>query len=338
VIHRLRAPAAVVAAGLLFCASAQDSQISEGWDFVPGEKLLLFDDFTDMPKGAAPPHWAVRKSAARLATNGRLVLTKSGQMWPNVKTWPNNFTIEQDIALEKASEPGERDFSWSFGNADEEWTWKVWARCEDDPGICRFHLDGEDNALGEGEAKIAIGKPNRFALWVQDGRIRVYFNGERLIDANQVKLKKWTHAWMETANEDGAISFGSFRIAESAADFSKSIFASGRFVTHGIHFDVNSDRLRPESAPVLKMVADALTAAAALKLRIEGHTDSTGDAAKNLDLSRRRAEAVKNALVQQFKVAAERLSTDGLGQTKPLADNATPQGREQNRRVEFVKL
>jgi OOP family OmpA-OmpF porin len=334
-VRSLRIVLVALAAGL---AAAQDVSLSEGWDFVPGEKLLLFDDFTDMPKGAAPPHWAVRKSAAKLATNGRLVLTRSGQLWPNIKTWPNNFTIEQDIALEKPSEPGERDFYWIFGSADEEWTWRMWARCEDDPGICRFHVDTEDAAVGEGEGKYSVGKPNTLALWVQDGRIRVYFNRERIIDVNQVKVKKWATAWMETVHEDGAMSFGSFRIAESAPDVSKTIFASGRFVTYGIQFDVNSDRLRPESTPVLKTIADALTAQTALKLRIEGHTDSSGDAAKNLDLSKRRAESVKAALLKQFNIAPERLTADGLGQTKPLADNATPNGRAQNRRVEFVKI
>lgn len=329
----------VFAAVICSAAFAQDVPLSEGWDFVPGEKLLLYDDFTDMPKGAAPPHWAMRKSAAKLATNGRLVLAKTGQMWPNVKTWPNNFTIEQDMAFEKGAEAGLREFSWYFGTADEEWMWRVWARCDDGENVCAVHLDIDGNSgLGEGSAKFAVGKPNTFAIWVQDARIRVYFNKERLIDANQVQLKKWGTAWLETDNEDGPISFGSFRIAESAPDFSKTIFASGRFVTYGIQFDVNSDRLRPESAPVLKTIADALTAQGALKLRIEGHTDASGDAAKNLDLSKRRAESVRAALVKQFNIAPDRLTADGLGQTKPLADNATPNGRAQNRRVEFARI
>jgi outer membrane protein OmpA-like peptidoglycan-associated protein len=128
------------------------------------------------------------------------------------------------------------------------------------------------------------------------------------------------------------------RIAESSPDFSKTILSSGRFVTHGIQFDVNSDQLRPESAPVLKMVADALAPNASLKLRIEGHTDSSGDAAKNLDLSKRRAESVKNALVTRYGIAADRLTTEGFGQTKPLSPNDTPQGKANNRRVEFVKM
>jgi outer membrane protein OmpA-like peptidoglycan-associated protein len=129
-----------------------------------------------------------------------------------------------------------------------------------------------------------------------------------------------------------------FRIAESSPDVSQTIMSSGRYVTHGIQFDVNSDRLKPESAPVLKMIAEALAKQSALKLRIEGHTDSSGDAAKNLDLSKRRAESVKNALVSQFGIGADRLTTEGLGHTKPLGPNDTPQSRANNRRVEFAKI
>ena len=74
-----------------------------------------------------------------------------------------------------------------------------------------------------------------------------------------------------------------------------------------------------------------------MELLIEGHTDSVGNADQNLDLSRRRAEAVKAVLISQFKVVASRLSTAGLGATKPIDTHDTPQGRRQNRRVEFVK-
>ena len=84
-------------------------------------------------------------------------------------------------------------------------------------------------------------------------------------------------------------------------------------------------------------MAQALAANPALKLQIEGHTDSTGNAEQNLDLSKRRAESVKVVLVSQFQVDAARLTTMGLGATKPIDSNDTPQGRAQNRRVEFVR-
>jgi outer membrane protein OmpA-like peptidoglycan-associated protein len=115
------------------------------------------------------------------------------------------------------------------------------------------------------------------------------------------------------------------------------ISSSGRYVTHGILFDTDSDRLKPESAPVIKMIARGMETNPALKLGIDGHTDSTGNADHNLDLSRRRAESVKAVLVSQFNVDASRLSTNGLGATKPMDSNDTPLGRAQNRRVEFVR-
>ena len=127
------------------------------------------------------------------------------------------------------------------------------------------------------------------------------------------------------------------RLAESAPDFSKTILASGRFVTHAILFDTDSDRIKPESAPAIRQIARALETNPSLKLLVEGHTDSTGTAEKNLDLSKRRAEAVKAVLAAQFGVEAGRLSAAGLGATKPLDSNDTPAGRAQNRRVEFVR-
>jgi outer membrane protein OmpA-like peptidoglycan-associated protein len=136
---------------------------------------------------------------------------------------------------------------------------------------------------------------------------------------------------------DGPLGFTRVRFAESTPDFSHAVMSDGRFVTHGILFDTGSDRLKPESGAVLKSIAAGLQANASLKWKIEGHTDSTGDAALNLDLSKRRAAAVKQVLVSEFQIDAARLTTDGLGATKPLEPNDTPQGRAQNRRVEFVK-
>jgi outer membrane protein OmpA-like peptidoglycan-associated protein len=85
------------------------------------------------------------------------------------------------------------------------------------------------------------------------------------------------------------------------------------------------------------MIASGLQANAGANFLIEGHTDSTGDAAHNMDLARRRAEAVKSVLVSQFGIDAARLTTAGLGASKPVASNNTPQGRADNRRVEFVR-
>jgi len=184
--------------------------------------------------------------------------------------------------------------------------------------------------------KIQYGKLNRLAVWYQDSRIRMYVNDQRAVDLNQVELKPWSRAVLDFTS-DSPVELGTVRIAESMPDISQILLSTGKYVSHGIQFDTGSDQLRPASMNVIKEVAAALEKQPALKLRIEGHTDSTGDAAKNLDLSKRRAESVKGALVK-LGIGADRLSTEGLGQTKPLAPNETPQGRAENRRVEFVKV
>jgi outer membrane protein OmpA-like peptidoglycan-associated protein len=118
----------------------------------------------------------------------------------------------------------------------------------------------------------------------------------------------------------------------------KDPFADGKLVTYGIYFDTGSDVVQPESAPVLRQIAAYMEAKPDVKLAILGHTDSQGKPAENLDLSKRRAASVAHVLTEQFKIAADRFQTDGMGDTKPVADNAKTEGRAMNRRVEFTKL
>jgi outer membrane protein OmpA-like peptidoglycan-associated protein len=128
------------------------------------------------------------------------------------------------------------------------------------------------------------------------------------------------------------------RVAAGGKKLYDAIAATGRVATQGIYFDTGSDRVRPESSPTLKEIGAMLAAHPELKLAIEGHTDNVGAAAANLSLSQQRAEAVKAALVESYGVSADRITAKGLGSTKPAVGNDTPAGRQQNRRVELVKL
>jgi outer membrane protein OmpA-like peptidoglycan-associated protein/RNA polymerase subunit RPABC4/transcription elongation factor Spt4 len=111
----------------------------------------------------------------------------------------------------------------------------------------------------------------------------------------------------------------------------------GRAEIYGIYFDFDSDKLRAESAPVLKEISDALHDHPAWKIRIEGHTDNQGGDDYNMRLSQRRAESVKGALINQYGVAADRMTPQGFGATHPKATNETIEGRALNRRVELVR-
>jgi outer membrane protein OmpA-like peptidoglycan-associated protein len=306
-------------------------------DFIPGEKVILYDDFTDMAPDEAPPHWKVRGPAVTLLASGALRQLNVGSrttLTPSIKNYPKNFTLEQDMIW------GEKrcEFYWDFFSAKDHNNEALRVGASDDHDQVRIGAKTLKEQLFDTDITVNRHAPIKTAIWLQNGRLRIYYNGQKVGDFNQLELPDFDYAYMVVNNfADGPLGFTRVRFAESTPDFSHTIMSAGRYVTYGILFDTGSDRLKPESAAVIKSIAAGLQANADLKLKIEGHTDSTGDAARNLDLSKRRAAAVKQVLVAEFQIDAARLTTDGLGATKPLEPNDTPQGRAQNRRVEFVK-
>jgi outer membrane protein OmpA-like peptidoglycan-associated protein len=123
----------------------------------------------------------------------------------------------------------------------------------------------------------------------------------------------------------------------TAGDLAEALKTKGSIAVHNILFDTGKATIKPESAGTLAVIAEALKGDPALKIEIQGHTDNVGAAAANLKLSQDRAAAVKAYLVQTGGIAAARVTTAGLGDTKPIGDNKTEEGRAQNRRVELVK-
>ena len=117
----------------------------------------------------------------------------------------------------------------------------------------------------------------------------------------------------------------------------KQLAEQKRAITYGIYFDFNKDTIKPESDPVLKQIVQALTDHPDWKLTVNGHTDNIGGDAYNLDLSKRRAAAVKQILVSRFHIAPDRLSTNGCGESGPIDTNDTLEGRARNRRVELTR-
>jgi outer membrane protein OmpA-like peptidoglycan-associated protein len=125
-------------------------------------------------------------------------------------------------------------------------------------------------------------------------------------------------------------------VTADASSLSDEINKSGRVAVYGIHFDTGKATIQPDSENILGEIVKLLQQNPDLKLRVEGHTDNQGNAAANQTLSEKRAQAVVAWLVAH-DVGASRLTAVGLGQTKPVADNSTPEGRTKNRRVDLVK-
>jgi outer membrane protein OmpA-like peptidoglycan-associated protein len=126
-------------------------------------------------------------------------------------------------------------------------------------------------------------------------------------------------------------------VVATAAELSSGLTGSGHAVVNGILFDTGKADVKPESAPALQEVAKMLKENAAVKVYVVGHTDNVGALAANLDLSKRRAAAVVQALTTQYGVAASRLQSFGAGPYAPVASNKSEDGRALNRRVELVE-
>jgi len=123
----------------------------------------------------------------------------------------------------------------------------------------------------------------------------------------------------------------------TAAELAKMLREKRAVALRNIFFDINKATIKPESDIQLAEVGQLLKEDQALQLQIQGHTDNIGEKAYNLTLSQARAAAVKDYVVTKYGIAADRLTTVGFGVAKPVATNATPQGRALNRRVELVK-
>jgi OOP family OmpA-OmpF porin len=127
-------------------------------------------------------------------------------------------------------------------------------------------------------------------------------------------------------------------VTVKADDLAKALAAEGKVEIYSILFDVDKTDLKPESSAALDEVAKLLTSDPALKLEVAGHTDNTGSAEHNMDLSEGRANAVVDVLAARYGIDKARLQAQGYGDTRPIAPNDTDAGKSRNRRVELKKI
>ena len=330
------------------------------YDFIPGEKVIFFEDFSQDAIGDFPALWNTNGSAEVVTTNlypGNWMKFVMHQcIWTDaLLNLPDNYTIEFDViningkkgegmegyyfelmeaknkkAWDGGSAPGEGGFQFrvAYTGVLTYHTWFYKKECRE------LNVSGSCN---DDNLKQKMNQKYHIAIWVQKSRIRLYQNENKLIDLP----KAFPTDCLKPDRirfEEGSVMVSNIRVAVGAPDTRNKLMTEGKLVTYGIYFDVNKDVVKPESYGTLKDIAAVLNEAPDMKVKIVGHTDSDGDDAKNMDLSKRRAESVKAELVKSFGVNGDRLVTDGAGETQPVAKNDTPVNKALNRRVEFIKV
>ena len=336
-------------------AAGQASRsIGEGvwanYDFVPGDRVLYADDFASDRVGNFPRRLEFVNGTMEIVRqdDSRYLRATSESRFELVlpEALPDRFTIEFDAHLphwwhQVYLAMGEPDGGYANVRASGQKLQRYPYSYIQLSKQFQSGLSGEGGGtavtrydpLHEGLVPVRI---------MADGRyVKVFLNERRIANVPNANLRRSGRlAFFITGevSEARPVFLGNFRIAAGGPSLYDALQADGRATTQGILFDVGSDRIRPESTPTLKEIAEMVGDHGELRLRIEGHTDSTGNADANTELSNRRAAAVKQELMAGFGVAAARLETIGKGQSEPASSNDTPEGRQNNRRVVLVRL
>lgn len=342
------APAgAPVVPGPQSTAAKSDPKVWENYDFVPGNKVLFYTDFAEDRVGNfARGVKYVSGPAEVVERDGIKVLRATGSVQflvPVGRVLPQRFTLEIDAIAPSAGAltravSFEGGAKWLANAQSATVSWNPRAAFYEGSGK---NMSSSTSEIPEVMRDQMVGNVVHLRVLMDSGYFKMYANERRLYNIPEFAFKRDSviRIALEGAEADGmAVYVTSIRVAESETDvLYDALAAKGRWATQGILFETGKAELRPESRPVLKEIAGTMTKYADLKILIEGHTDNVGSAASNLTLSDQRAAAVKAALVADFAVDASRITTTGLGDTKPSAPNTTAAGRSQNRRVEIVK-
>jgi outer membrane protein OmpA-like peptidoglycan-associated protein len=337
-------------------------EVYSKYDFVPGDKLLFFDDFSQDFVGDFPSKWNTNASGEVVKINnteGNWFEMKPGYKIyyiPDFNQLPEDYTIEFDIVSQgltkKTSSTARLDLTLSDNNkfnlGDNHYinvslpfgqygafdiiTRNYFNKKAGDINS-KVTADIRDEVLNQPHVAISVTK-NRFRLWVNEEK---YLDIPRLV--TELKVLNYLKFHIDHFKDgEERVFIRNLKVAEGGIDLRRKLLSEGKISTNGILFDSGSANIKPQSLGIVLQISQVLMQDEKIKLNIVGHTDSDGNDDANLKLSKARAEAVKDALINIYSVSANRLQTDGKGESVPVADNASPDGKAQNRRVEFIKI
>ncbi len=342
------------------------------FDFVPGERVIYAEDFAQDAIGELPLTWNSSGKGEVMTLNSQQgkwlrIFENNTYLSGNTKGFGDNYTIEFDLMF--YFEPKVKGYvlpGWSFG---------LFSSGGEDPGDNKFlqgqtkyassevhfgfgsyalawvqsHVKNSSTFYSDkmelGEPQAAFNKVVHYSAQVQKSRLRVWVNERKVFDIPRAMSTADTinqiffHLEGSNYKEDEIGLFVSnIKVATGLPDTRHKLVEEGKFSTTGILFDFQSAVIKPESYGVIREVANVLKENPSLNIKVIGHTSSDGDDAANMELSKQRAAAVKELMLKEYGIEAGRLASEGKGETAPIADNKTKEGKVQNRRVEFVKM
>jgi outer membrane protein OmpA-like peptidoglycan-associated protein len=317
-----------------------DFKTYANYDFVPGDTIIFADNFSGDQDGEFPSHWNLDDGQGilnKVGDNEAFCLTQGNwalvsPRMKNASYLSHTFTVEFDYFVKP----------WAFGTS------VVFPKAAqvNDPAI-EFNNLGRvstDNFPKDFSGDFPGNTDNFSNTWhhvaviFKDNELKCYVDQYRVMVIPDANLTPKSIQFGGIGSLDKPVIFKNVRIASGGSmNIVNKKFTGSKIITHGIRFDVDKATILPESMGTLNMIKNIMDNNPELKFEVDGYTDNTGDAQHNLTLSQQRADAVKTQLVS-MGIDASRLTTKGSGANNPISSNDTPEGRANNRRVEFVKM
>ena len=313
-------------------------------DFVPGDEIMFEDDLVGEQMGEFPSKWDLLEGNAEIASvNGKTVISLtdiSTEIMPLMENQKNYlteaFTLEFDFLggsdeksiycdyiIHLKNIEGEDVATINLNGTASGWAYTSWITASGEQRENRSAAPAKEEGW------------NHAALSFNKRALKVYLNGSRIVNIPNCARPQY-FTLQRSYWEDQRNLMTNVRLCKGAVPLYNRLITDGKIITYAITFDIGKANIKPESMTEINRIAQLMKDNGDLKFEVQGHTDNTGTVAGNQKLSEQRAQAIVNKLVE-MGIAANRLSAKGMGQSAPLADNSTDEGRAKNRRVEFVK-